>query len=171
VNVLNLQKMAVKTSPRQRRTMGRVMHEFAHGELKSGPGGKGGKVKNRRQAIAIALSEAGASSYSSDSENKRHFEQSKEKEAHGDTAQQAAEGKDRIGASGKKESSSAMQHENAGGQETKSKAGNRSRKAKKSQKRPGSSKQELYQQARDKGIKGRSKMSATQLKSALRRAR
>ncbi len=47
-----------KTSPRQRRTTGRVMHEFKHGELKSGRGGKGGKVKSRKQAIAIALSEA-----------------------------------------------------------------------------------------------------------------
>jgi hypothetical protein len=47
-----------KTSPRQRKTIGRVMHEYEHGQLKSGPGGKGGKVKNRRQAIAIALHEA-----------------------------------------------------------------------------------------------------------------
>jgi len=31
------------------------MHEFKHGELKSG---KGGKVKNPKQAIAIGLSEA-----------------------------------------------------------------------------------------------------------------
>jgi hypothetical protein len=37
------------------------MHEFKHGELKSGPGGRGGKVKSRRQAIAIALSESAAS--------------------------------------------------------------------------------------------------------------
>ena len=50
-----------KPSPRQRKTMGRVMHEFKHGELKSGPGGKAGKVRSRRQAIAIALKEAGAS--------------------------------------------------------------------------------------------------------------
>jgi len=34
------------------------MHEFKHGKLKSGKGGKGGKVKNRKQAIAIAISEA-----------------------------------------------------------------------------------------------------------------
>ncbi len=45
-------------SPSQRKTAGRVMHEFKHGELKSGPGGKGGKVKSRKQAIAIGLSEA-----------------------------------------------------------------------------------------------------------------
>lgn len=49
-----------KASPRQRRTIGRVMHEYEHGELKSGSGGEDGKVKNRKQAIAIALDEAGA---------------------------------------------------------------------------------------------------------------
>ena len=36
----------------------RAMHEYKHGELKSGKGGKGGKVKSRKQAIAIGLSEA-----------------------------------------------------------------------------------------------------------------
>jgi hypothetical protein len=36
------------------------MHEFKRGELKSGRGAKDGKVKTRRQAIAIALKEAGA---------------------------------------------------------------------------------------------------------------
>lgn len=35
-----------------------VMHEFKHGELKSGKDGKGGIVKSRRQAIAIGISEA-----------------------------------------------------------------------------------------------------------------
>jgi hypothetical protein len=34
------------------------MKEYKHGELKSGKGGKGGKVKSRKQAVAIALSEA-----------------------------------------------------------------------------------------------------------------
>ncbi|HUQ90047.1 MAG TPA: DUF6496 domain-containing protein [Bryobacteraceae bacterium] len=36
----------------------KVMHEFKHGELKSGQKGKGGTVKSRKQAVAIALSEA-----------------------------------------------------------------------------------------------------------------
>ena len=36
----------------------KVMHEYKHGELKSGKRGKGGKVKSRKQAVAIALSEA-----------------------------------------------------------------------------------------------------------------
>jgi hypothetical protein len=35
-----------------------VMHEFKHGDLKSGKGGKGGTVKSRQQAIAIGISEA-----------------------------------------------------------------------------------------------------------------
>ena len=35
-----------------------VMHEYKHGDLKSGKGGKGGKVKSRKQAIAIGISEA-----------------------------------------------------------------------------------------------------------------
>ena len=33
------------------------------GKLKSGPGGKGGTVKNRKQAVAIALSEAREKGY------------------------------------------------------------------------------------------------------------
>lgn len=36
----------------------KAMHERKNGTLKSGPGGKGGKVKSRKQAIAIGLSEA-----------------------------------------------------------------------------------------------------------------
>jgi hypothetical protein len=34
------------------------MRRFKRGTARSGPGGKGGKVKSRKQAIAIALSEA-----------------------------------------------------------------------------------------------------------------
>lgn len=41
--------------------MKKTMHEYKHGQLKSGKGGKGGKVKSRKQAIAIGLSEARAS--------------------------------------------------------------------------------------------------------------
>jgi hypothetical protein len=97
----------------QRKTMGRVMHEYAHGELKSGPRGKGGKVKSRRQAVAIALSEAGASKYDSKRENKRHLARTKRKEATGRTAQQETEGKSRVGARGNRESSPAMGGRNA----------------------------------------------------------
>src|SRR6516164_3025483 len=97
-----------QTSPRQRKTTGRVMHEFKHGELKSGRGGRGGKVKSRRQAIAIALSESGASKYKTKSQNKRSLAKSKRLEAMGRTGQQEREGKSRVGAMGRSESSPAM---------------------------------------------------------------
>ena len=96
------------TSPRQRKTTGRVMHEFKHGELKSGPRGKGGRVKSRRQAIAIALSEAGASKYASRRENRKSFARSKRKESRGETYQQEREGRSHVGARGRRESSRAM---------------------------------------------------------------
>jgi hypothetical protein len=102
-----------KTSLRQRKTEGRVMHEFKHGELESGRGGKGGKVKSRKQAIAIALNEAGASKYKSKKESKRAETETERKEAKGETAQQEAEGKSHVGARGKRESSRAMGGKNA----------------------------------------------------------
>lgn len=34
------------------------MQRYKRGKAKSGPGGKGGKVKSRKQAIAIGLSKA-----------------------------------------------------------------------------------------------------------------
>ena len=48
-------KSASQSSAKGRRKVGKVMHEYKHGELKSG--GKK-KVKSRKQAIAIGLSEA-----------------------------------------------------------------------------------------------------------------
>ena len=102
-----------KTTPRQRKTIGRVMHEYEHGELKSGRSGKGGKVKSRKQAIAIALNEAGASKYESDAENRAAEARSRRKEARGETYQQEKEGKSHVGAWGRRESSSAMGGKNA----------------------------------------------------------
>jgi Family of unknown function (DUF6496) len=87
-----------KTTLRQRKTTGRVMHEFKHGELKSGRAGKGGKVKSRRQAIAIALKEAGASRYEGRRANKINLMKSERKEARGKTSQQEKEGKSHVGA-------------------------------------------------------------------------
>ena len=95
-------------TPGQRKTMGRVMHEFAHGELKSGPCGKAGKVKSRKQAIAIALHEAGESKYDTPAERKRSLRKTKAKEARGETAQQESEGKSHVGARGEPASSRAM---------------------------------------------------------------
>jgi Family of unknown function (DUF6496) len=89
------------------------MHEFKHGELKSGRGGKGGKVKSRRQAVAIALKEAGASKYESKRKNKRNLAKTERKEARGETYQQEREGKSHVGARGRRESSRAMGGKNA----------------------------------------------------------
>jgi hypothetical protein len=47
-----------KYSPAASDTVRKEMHEFKRGKARSGPGGKGSKVKSRKQAIAIALSEA-----------------------------------------------------------------------------------------------------------------
>ncbi len=151
-----------RTSPSQRKTTGRVMHEFKHGELKSGPEGKGGKVKSRRQAIAIALKEAGASKYESASDNRRNYAKSKKKEARGETAQQEKEGKSHAGARGRKESSPAM-----GGRGATAASQGR-RKAGASRTADGPSKAELYRRAQEQGIPGRSRMTKGQLAEALR---
>ena len=50
-----------KTSKKGQQKVKKVMHEYKEGSLKSGKKGKGGKVKSRKQAVAIALSEARAS--------------------------------------------------------------------------------------------------------------
>jgi hypothetical protein len=83
--------MAPRESKPQEETVGRVMHEFKHGELRSGTSGK--KVKNPRQAIAIALSEAGASNQQSRQKNEQNFRRTKAKERRGETAQAETEGK------------------------------------------------------------------------------
>ena len=152
-----------KTTPRQRKSIGRVMHEYEHGELKSGPGGKGGKVKSRRQAVAIALNEAGASKYESAHENRRHLARTERKEAKGRTGQQEREGKSHVGASGRRESSKAM-----GGKEAR-KLTRRGSKAANSRARhaAGMTKSELYRRAQRADIPNRSKMTKQQLANAL----
>jgi Family of unknown function (DUF6496) len=50
--------MARKYSRGASRTVKSAMRRRKKGTLRSGKGGKGGKVKSRKQAIAIGLSEA-----------------------------------------------------------------------------------------------------------------
>jgi Family of unknown function (DUF6496) len=83
--------MAPRESEPQKETVERVMHEFKHGELRSGASGQ--KVKNRKQAVAIALSEAGASNQQTPKENEEHLRRTKAKERRGETAKDQAEGK------------------------------------------------------------------------------
>lgn len=73
-----------KQNKAQKETVERVMHEWKHGELESG---QGGKVRNPKQAIAIALSEAGASNSVSPQTNKRRLAKTKREEKAGQTGQ------------------------------------------------------------------------------------
>ena len=61
----------------QQETVGRVMHEFKHGELES----HGRTVRNPKQAVAIGLSEAGASREQSPQENRRRLKLARRREA------------------------------------------------------------------------------------------
>jgi hypothetical protein len=47
-----------KYSPKASQSVEKEMHEFKRGKARSGPGGKAGRVKSRKQAIAIGLSKA-----------------------------------------------------------------------------------------------------------------
>jgi hypothetical protein len=147
-----------KTTPRQRRTEGRVMHEFKHGELKSG---RGGEVKNRKQAIAIALNEAGASKYESEHKNRSNRARTERKEAKGQTGQQEREGKSHIGAQDKRESTRAEGGKDATSLTAAGKRGARSRAG------GGATRAELYEKAKKQNIPERSKMTKVQLENAL----
>lgn len=136
--------MARHQTPEQQATVSRVMHEFKHGELTRG---RGGKVKNPRQAIAIALSEAGASNQQSPAENRKRLKQTKSKERRGQTAQAEKEGPRRARRT--------LRNAKAGAAgRSRSRHGERTRK-------------ELYREAARRGIKGRSQMNKAQLQRAL----
>jgi len=66
-----------RQSRAQRETIHRVMHAFKEGTLESS---HGRKVKRRRRAIAIALSEAGASDRASPERNRRSLARTKRRE-------------------------------------------------------------------------------------------
>ena len=74
--------MATHQSKAQKQTVGRVMHEFKHGELETS---SGKKVKNPKQAIAIGLREAGASKYESKEKNRENLKRTKTRERRGAT--------------------------------------------------------------------------------------
>ena len=82
--------MATHQSKSQKETVGRVMHEFKHGELETA-GGR--KVKNPKQAIAIGLREAGASKYQSRKKNQENLSRTKRRERRGETARDTKEGR------------------------------------------------------------------------------
>jgi Family of unknown function (DUF6496) len=130
-----------KQSKRQKEIVGRVMHEFKHGELETGTGKQ---VQKPKQAIAIALHEAGASNQESPEQNARSRRKTEAKERKGETAMQQKEGK---GALRSKRSTGASSRSTG-------KAGERSRS-------------ELYEIAKQRDIPGRSKMSKDELARAV----
>jgi hypothetical protein len=76
-------------SKAQQATIGRVMHEATHGELKTAAGRR---VRNPKQAIAIALHEAGASKFEDSQTNRRNLKRTRAKERSSETARGAAQG-------------------------------------------------------------------------------
>jgi hypothetical protein len=132
--------MAKQSRP-QKKTVGRVMHEWKHGELESS---RGGKVKSRRQAVAIALSEAGASNQQSPRQNRRQRSRTETKERRGQTAMQRKEGRSAIKRVG-------------------------ARRGRGSRGSSGPTKAQLYRQAMRQKIPGRSRMNKAQLQRALKR--
>src|SRR5215207_4447599 len=78
-----------KQTPKQREVVGRVMHEFKQGDLESSTGGE---VKNPRQAIAIALHEAGASRDETPAGNRRNLARTKAKERQAEAGRKSGSG-------------------------------------------------------------------------------
>ena len=66
-----------KESKAQQQTVERVMHEFKEGELATSTGDK---VTDRKQAIAIGLSEAGASNQQTPAQNRKRLAKTKRDE-------------------------------------------------------------------------------------------
>jgi hypothetical protein len=148
-------------TPAQRDTVERVMHEFKHGELKTARGAR--KVKNPKQAIAIALHEAGASKFESPAENKRNLRRTKEKERRGETYRDEVEGKNNRAKSSESRTSTRKPT-------TKKSAARKTGSSRKTTARKSGgerTKAELYAEAKQRDIPGRSKMDKQQLERAL----
>jgi hypothetical protein len=135
-----------KQSKEQKETVERVMHEFKHGELRIR--GSGPKVRNPKQAIAIALREAGASDQETPAKNRENLRKTKSKERRGATAAKA----------GSKKASRA-------GDRT---ASPRERLGQRARTGGAKTRAELYAEARRRDIPGRSRMSKGELERALR---
>ncbi|HXC11329.1 MAG TPA: DUF6496 domain-containing protein [Stellaceae bacterium] len=137
--------MTSHQSPEQKKTVQRVMHEFKHGELKTARGAR--KVKNPRQAIAIALDEAGASKYQSAKKNTANLRHTKAKERRGETYQDETEGRGATQASYRRATAGATGRPRPGGDEK--------------------TRAQLYAEARRRDIPNRSKMTKGELERAL----
>ena len=136
--------MSTHQSPEQKKTVQRVMHEFKHGELKTARGSR--KVKNPRQAIAIALREAGASKYQSSKKNAANLRHTKAKERRGETYQDETEGHRATQRSYRRAVAKSTDDSSKGNNKTRA---------------------QLYAEARRRNIPNRSKMNKAELERAL----
>ena len=165
-----------KQSRRQREIVGRVMHEFKHGELET----RGRKVRNPRQAIAIGLSEAGASNRQSPATNRKRRAKTEEKERKGQTARQRKEGRGTGGPASRK--SGAKKARSAAPKRTTRRAAAKkatSKYAARAMKTPRQStrsrrarrgeptRAQLYAETRRRGMHGTSRMSKAELEQVL----
>ena len=134
--------MASHQSPEQKKTVERVMHEFKHGELKTAGGAR--KVKNPRQAIAIALNEAGATKYEDAKTNAANLRRTKAKERRGETYQDETEGHRATQDTYRRATAKPTRAANKSGDSGKTRA-------------------KLYAEARQRDIPNRSKMNKDEL--------
>ena len=77
----------------QKQTVERVMHEWKHGELK---GPDGAEITDAKQAVAIGLSEAGASNRVTPEQNRHNAAHTRAAERAGRTGRRDAEGDERA---------------------------------------------------------------------------
>jgi Family of unknown function (DUF6496) len=143
-----IRPMANHQSPAQKGTVERVLHEFKEGELKTARGTR--TVKNPKQAIAIALSEAGASNRQDAATNARNRRRTKAKERRGETYEDEAEG-------------------HRATERTYARAAARSHRGSEATSHGGKTRTELYAEAKRRDIPGRSKMGKAELERALAR--
>ncbi|WP_406858206.1 DUF6496 domain-containing protein [Alsobacter sp. KACC 23698] len=148
-----------RPSDEQKKTVERVMHEFKQGELEQ-PGGR--KVKNPKQAIAIALHEAGESNRESPARNRAALRRTKAKEKRGETALAGKEGKAAQDRTMAKATGASPR-----GRASTAKSANTSA-AKTAPADGGQTKADLYAEARKRDVPGRSRMSKRQLERALK---
>jgi hypothetical protein len=141
-----------KQSTSQKKTIGRVMHEYKRGQLKSGGGRR--QVKSPKQAIAIALSEAGASRTQSPAQKRRAQQRTKTREARGQTARAQTQRRGRKTTARGTTARRKMPRAGAARRTTRGRAGEMTRA-------------QLYQEARRRNIPGRSKMTKDQLAKAV----
>ena len=135
-----------KQTRAQKETVERVMHEFKEGELRIR--GNGPKVRNPKQAIAIALREAGASNQESPKENREALRKTKAKER---KTSRAASGSKTAKSSSTSRTATPRERlgQPTGGASDRTRA-------------------ELYAEAKRRNVPGRSRMSKGDLERALR---